>query len=72
MYSEFTTKHNNINQKGLNLDHINNAIQSQANIDVQGKIDDFFGRFKVDDLVKSKFLDGFVKCSRSRLANPEE
>ena len=27
---------------------------------------------KFDGLVKSPNLDGFVKCSRSRLANPEE
>jgi len=25
-----------------------------------------------DELVKSQNLDGFVKCSRSRPANPEE
>ena len=27
---------------------------------------------KCDGFVKSQHFDGFVKCSRSRLANPEE
>jgi len=31
------------------------------------------GRFKkLDELEKSRISDGFVKSSRSRLANPEE
>lgn len=33
------------------MDHINNTSQSQANIDVQSKIDDFFGRFKIATLM---------------------
>jgi hypothetical protein len=28
--------------------------------------------FNIDELVKSRISDGFVKSSRSRLANPEE
>jgi hypothetical protein len=31
-----------------------------------------FGIVIIDDPVKSPNLDGFVKCSRSRHANPEE
>ena len=34
------------------MDHISNASQSQANIDVQGKIDDFFVRFKIATLMQ--------------------
>jgi len=33
------------------MNHNNKALQSQANIDVQGKIDDFFGRFKIATLL---------------------
>ena len=33
------------------MDHNSNATQSQANIDVQGKIDDFFNRFKIATLM---------------------
>jgi len=51
IYSEFATKHNNIKQKGLKMNHNNKALQSQANIDVQGKIDDFFDRFKIATLL---------------------
>jgi hypothetical protein len=31
-----------------------------------------FSIANLDDSVKSQNLDGFVKCSRSRHANPEE
>ena len=31
-----------------------------------------FDNVKIDELVKSLISDGFVKSSRSRLANPEE
>lgn len=33
------------------MNHNNKALQSQANIDVQGKIDDFFDRFKIATLL---------------------
>ena len=33
------------------MDHTSNASQSQAQIDVQSKIDDFFGRFKIATLM---------------------
>jgi len=58
-----------------------NSVQIRKESDMKGvvivsacrtTIGIFGGALKHDGFVKSQHFDGFVKCSRSRLVNPEE